>query len=285
MGDEPVPPRKSKARDGQLHPDDAIPQLPDGSYLIELDPHAIKPNPKQPRREFDEEKLLELADSIRRDGVHQPIRVREKNGDYELVSGERRLRATILAERDVIPAVCGQFSDDDLLRLGLIENVQREDLNPIELAHGYQALIKDFDWTQEELGRQLGKKRATVTNVLRLLNLPADVQAQVRTGNVSLGHAKALLAFKSPAKQSAVCRAIVHKGLSVRQVERMSEPKGPKTAAASPKDPHIAEIEDQLRRHYGSRVTIRTTPDHRGKIEIDYYNLDDFERIVRLLKS
>ena len=141
--------------------------LEDGSLLIMINPRELRPNPRQPRQYFDEEGLQELAHSIRNDGLQEPVIVRKSDGEYQIVSGERRVRACILAEFDAIPAICREVSDDDMLRLGLIENIQREDLNAIETARAYRALIDDFDWTQDELATQVGKKRATISNTMR----------------------------------------------------------------------------------------------------------------------
>ncbi len=266
-------------------PDPGPQALADGSRLIELDPQKVLPNPRQPRLQFDEDSLLELAESIRRDGVQEPIIVRERDGQYQLVSGERRVRASILAERATIPAVCRDISDEEMLKLGLIENIQREDLNPIELAKAYEGLLQQFKWTQEELSRQVGKKRATVTNTLRLLNLPADVQRHVMQGDIAMGHARALLALDSPLKQSAACRSIIQDGMSVRQVEKMATPrKTVSTVETKGKDPHVARIEDELRRRFGTRVQLRNSPENKGRIEIEFFNLDDLDRILALLR-
>lgn len=261
--------------------------LADGSLYLLVNPRELRPNPKQPRQYFDEETLQELAESIRIDGLQEPVIVREKDGEYELVSGERRVRASILAELDAIPAVCREVSDDDMLRLGLIENIQREDLNAIETARAYRALIDDFDWTQDELAAQVGKKRATISNTMRLLNLPEDVQQCVAEDGISMGHARALLALDSATKMSNVCRRIMREGLSVRDVEKITSPRsaaqGP--AAAKVKDPHLAAIEDDLRRRLGTKVQLSANADWKGKIEIDFYNLDDLERILEMLRA
>lgn len=264
------------------------PATADGAQLLALDPRDIRPNPQQPRRAFDEESLLELADSIRRDGVQEPVIVRARDGHYELVSGERRVRASVLAELNAIPAVCREVSDSDMLRLGLIENIQRENLNAIELAEAYQELTDTFSWTQEELAAQVGKKRVTITNTLRLLNLPKDVQQQVIQGNISGGHARAILAIESPAAQSRACRQVIAKGLSVRQTEKLaarSKNAVPAAKAQPLKDPNVTAIEDDLRRKLGTQVRLKTNAKHRGKIEIDFFNLEDLERILRMLGS
>lgn len=264
--------------------------VPDsGDRVLELDPHAIKPNPKQPRAHFNEEALQELADSIARDGVVEPIIVRRINGEFQLVSGERRVRASILAGVASVPAIVRNVDDAEMLKFGIIENIQREDLNAIELARAYEMLMREFGWTQEQCAEEVGKKRVTITNTLRLLNLPEDVQQAVIEGAITMGHARALLALPNPKAQSAACNAIVEKGLSVRQVERMTSPSEPKHAprSAAPKNPNIAAIEDDLRKALGTRVSVTTAGKDmsKGKIVIDYYSLDDFDRILDRLKS
>lgn len=267
----------------------AIPQrLEDGSVLLLIDPRAVRPNPKQPRHYFDEDALQELAESIRQDGLHEPVIVRRVNDEFELVSGERRVRASILADRDRIPAVCRDVSDDDMLKLGLIENIQREDLNPIELAKAYKALAEHFEWTQDELAQQVGKKRATVTNTMRLLNLTPEVQDMVVNGALSMGHARALLAAESPARQVALARRVVKEALSVRDTEKLAsrpaaDPADPKPA--KPKDPHVTSVEDELRRRLGTKVQLKANENWKGRIEIDFYDLGELERILGILRS
>ena len=256
-----------------------------GQRLLFLDPRALKPNPKQPRMHFSEEGLEELSQSIRRDGVQEPVIVRKAGDTYELVSGERRVRASVMADLETIPAVCREVSDADMLKLGLIENIQREDLNPIELAHAYKQLIEEFRWTQEELADQVGKKRVTVTNTLRLLNLPDVVQERVADGSITMGHARALLAVESPQKQIAACRKIVSQGLSVRQVEKMASQDGATPTPKASKDPNLTVIEDELRRKLGTKVALKTSGDTKGKIEIEYFDLDELDRLLNLFRS
>jgi ParB family chromosome partitioning protein len=262
------------------------PAEPDGQRILQLDPHGIKPNPKQPRVTFNEEALGELAESIRRDGVFEPIIVRESGAGYELVSGERRVRASIMAGLETVPAICRDVSDADMLKLGLIENIQREDLNAIELAEAYQTLINEFGWTQEDLSLEVGKKRTTVTNTLRLLNLPADVQRAVAEGAISMGHARALLALKSVKDQSAACRLIIERDLSVRQAEKLASPPKARSKRESARNPHVAAIEDDLRASLGTKVTLRSqgADASKGTIEIEYYSLDDLDRILDVLR-
>ena len=262
--------------------------LPDGSVLLLINPSQVKPNPKQPRQHFDENALQELAESIRRDGLQEPVIVRRAGDAFELVSGERRVRASILADLDRIPAVCRDVSDEDMLKLGLIENIQREDLNPIETAKAYKALATHFNWTQDEVAAQVGKKRATVTNTMRLLHLPSEVQDLVVSGQISMGHARALLAVDSASQQVSLARRTVQEGLSVRDVERVTsnarettpEPKTP-----SRKDPHVAEVEDELRRRFSTKVRLTANSAWKGKIEIDFFDLNELERVLKILRG
>lgn len=273
--EEPVPPDVSQR-----------PESGDGDRVLYLDPKTLKPNPKQPRKAFREDALEELAASIKHDGVQEPVIVRQGEDGYELVSGERRVRASVMAGLDKIPAIRRDVSDTDMLKLGLIENIQREDLNPIELAQGFQALIAEFHWTQEQLADEVGKKRVTVTNILRLLNLPADLQQHLVDGHLSMGHARALLSLPSAEAQRAAARKIITLGLSVREAERLAAPAEPKPKkTARPKDPNIAGIEEEFQRILGTKVTIRTRKKNRGSIEIEYYSLDDFDRIMGIVRG
>jgi ParB family chromosome partitioning protein len=268
---------------GQTPPPQA---LPDGTQLLWLDPTELKPNPKQPRQVFNEEALQELSASIKRDGLQEPVIVRKTGDTYELVSGERRARACVMADIRRIPAVCREIGDDELLKLGLIENIQREDLNAIELAEAYQQLLDQFQWTQEQLADEVNKKRATVTNTLRLLNLARPVRNLVAEGALTTGHAKALLGIEEPSAQYRAARKIVDQGLSVRQAEKLAADSKPKPARPPErKDPNIVQLEDDLRRSLGTKVALRTSGPGKGKIEIEYYSLDDLERILGVLKS
>lgn len=264
--------------------------LSDGSRLVFVDPRALHSNPQQPRQTFDEEALEELCASIKRDGIQEPVVVRPAGKGYELVSGERRVRASVMADLETIPAICREVTDKDMLRLGLIENIQREDLNAIELATAYQQLLDEFGWTQEQLADEVGKRRATVTNTLRLLNLPDVVQEMVADGSLSMGHARALLAIESPERQAAAARKVVSEELSVRQAERLAAGSGAKknkTAGkpAKPRDPHLAGLEDDLRRRLGTKVTLKPGAQGRGKIEIEYFDMDELERLLEILRS
>lgn len=279
LGDTPVNLGDLKAAEatGEAQP------LPDGSRLVLLDPREIDPNPKQPRQVFDEESLQELSDSLRRDGMQEPVLVRQHGGRYELIGGERRVRASVMADLERIPAIVRDVEDKDMLKLSLIENVQREDLNAIELAQAYHRLIEEYHWTQEQLSAEVGKKRVTVTNTLRLLNLPKDVQDLVARGELAMGHARALLAIGTPIEQSRAARKIVERGLSVRQAEKMAGPGTAKRAAE--KDPNVASLEDELRRALGTKISVKSQKNHHGRIEIEYYSLDEFDRIVNVLRG
>lgn len=267
-------------------PAPAAPVISDEDRILHLDPREITPNPQQPRKAFKEEALQELAESLRREGVQEPVIVRKRGDNYELVSGERRVRAAVMADLLTVPAVCRDVSDADMLRLGIIENIQREDLNPIELALAYQALINEFRYTQEQLAAEVGKKRVTVTNILRLLNLPPDVQEFVTDGELTMGHARALLALPTPDAQRSVARKIISQGLSVRQTEKLAAPPEPK-AKKTPetKDPNIARLEEEMRIIMGSKVTVRALRGNRGRIEIEYYNLDGLDHILKVMRG
>ncbi len=264
-------------------PSPAVEEEVSGERLLRLDPRELKPNPKQPRTYFAEEALEELAESIRRDGVQEPVIVRRRGNEYELVSGERRVRASIMAGLTQVPAVCREVSDQDMLKLGLIENIQRENLNSIELAKAYQKLQEEFAWTQEQLADEVGKKRATVANTLRLLNLPPDVQERVADESIAMGHARALLALPTAEAMSTACRKVISEGLSVRETEKLAVPKAPRAdkKPAAP-DPNVRDIEDRLRRILGTKVKVQASGS-KGKIEIDYFSLDELDRLLSLL--
>jgi ParB family chromosome partitioning protein len=265
---------------------------PRGEHLVYLDPTTIAPNPKQPRKVFEEEALQELAASIKQDGVFEPVIVRKVGNDYELVSGERRVKASIMADLEKVPAVVREVNDRDMLKLGLIENIQREDLNAIETAEAYEQLLDEFHWTQEELAAQVGKNRATVTNTLRLLNLPQDVRMALSEGKITMGHAKAVLSVPHPAAQSALCRKIIALGLSVRQAEKLASEKDSAVSAIAgtaakplkPIDGNVAMVETKLRQRLGTKVALKPTGKG-GKIEIEYYSGEDLERILDILNG
>ncbi len=263
--------------------------------VAELDVEAVRPNPYQPRKDFDEAALDELAASIRQLGIIQPITVRALGDErYELISGERRLRASRRAGLKRIPAYVREADTEAMLEMAIVENVQREDLNPVEVALGYQRLMEEIGLTQEQVADKVGKNRSTVANTLRLLRLPPRVQASLRDGTLSPGHARTLVGVDDEGALLKLHRAVLDEGLSVREVERraraLREPqperaeKTPAAPALAPRDRlQLEAMEDRLRAHVASQVAIRHRADGGGTLEIAYYSADDLERIVELL--
>ena len=251
---------------------------------IELD--RIRPNPFQPRREFRVEELEELAASIREHGLLQPIAVRQAGEGYEIVAGERRFRACQRLGQPTVPALVRSADDTQMLELALIENIQRQDLNAIEEARAYQAYVQRLDLTQEQAAQRLGKSRSAVANMIRLLDLPTDVQDLVSCGTLSMGHARALLAVPDPEGQRALARRVEGESLSVRDVERLargwSAPKAEPAASSVERSAHLLDLEQRLSDRLGTRVAIRDRSGA-GRITIDYYSAEDLERILELL--
>ena len=246
----------------------------------------IKENPFQPREKFDQKKLDDLISSIKEKGVVQPVIVRDKNGEYELIAGERRLRAVKALGIAEIPVIVRNVSDADALELSLIENIQREELNAIEEAKAFQRLMGEFGFSQEEVARAVGKDRATVANILRLLTLPKRAQEMVSDGDISAGHAKALLSLSGEHAILKLANSIVKKGLSVRETENaVARKKGVSSTAKIPaaKEHKVMFIEEEMQRILGTKVAIKHGK-KRGVVHIEYYSLDDLERIYNLLK-
>ncbi len=251
----------------------------------DIDLDRITPNPEQPRLHIDDARLEGLAASIRENGVLQPILVRPKGDGYELVAGERRVAAAQRAGLLKIPAVVRSVPDERLLELALVENIQREELNPIEEAQAYQRLAEELAITQEQLAARLGKERSTVANALRLLKLPKTVRELVASGQLSPGHARALLAADlPPAEIAKAADLMVRQGWSVRDAERWAKSQPRKTKAAHPRDPNAAAAEDRLRTVMGTKVEIRKgKADGPGHIRIYFYNEEDLIRIYAML--
>lgn len=253
----------------------------------EIDLDLIEPNPHQPRTRFDEARLQELAESISTTGLVQPIVVRRKGEKFEIVAGERRWRAAQIAGLLKVPVHVAEVSDADLLKTALIENIQREDLNPIEEALAYKRLGDESGLTQEQIAAAVGKDRATVANHLRLLRLPDAVRARVAGGELSMGHARALLAVEDPAALTRAADHVITGGLSVRATEalakKLSEPPAPTELAPVPeKDVHTRQAEERLRVVLGTRVTIQRKGKG-GKVEIEFVNEDELIRLYELL--
>lgn len=261
-----------------------------GAYLEEVPVSAITPNPRQPRRIFDDESLTELAASITAVGLLQPVVVRKgPGGSYELIMGERRWRASQMAGVEVIPAIVRETSDVDMLRDALMENLHREQLNPLEEAAAYQQLLDDFSATHDELARKVGRSRPHISNTIRLLNLPPAVQKRVAAGVLSAGHARALLSLDDQAAQEQLAHRIVAEGLSVRAVEEIValgvEPTArmPRTPAARrPVAPRIRDLADHLSDVFETRVKVELGQ-RKGKIVVEFASLEDLERIVRTM--
>ena len=252
---------------------------------LEVAVDRITPSPFQPRRTFDEAKLDELAGSIRNQGIIQPLVVRRKDDGYELIAGERRWRASIKAGLSRVPVVIREASDHEALQLALVENLQREDLNPIEEASGYRRLQEEFHWSQEEMAERVGKSRPAITNSMRLLSLPNEVQQEVAAGNLPAGQARALLGLHTEPLIISASREVIAKGLSTRETEKMVRNLlvGRKRRRAAPLlDADLKSIVEDLQRVLGTRVRLIPKPrTNKGRIEIEYYTLPDLERIIQ----
>ena len=247
----------------------------------------IDPNPVQPRRVFQQDALHQLADSIRQHGIIQPLVVRRSGSRYQLVAGERRWRAAKLAGLTEVPAVVQDISDDRLLEITLIENIQREDLNPIELAIALDRMAHELNINQDEIGRRTGKDRSTISNSIRLLQLPPDLQQLVAERRLSAGHARSLLALTDEEMQRKLAEKIVTQGLSVRQVERLTkqltEPRDPASTEDEALDPNVKAAIEEMERVLSTKVRIVEKSDRRGRIEIEYYSPEDLDRIYTVI--
>ena len=272
---------------------DGIPQPVEILSFIDID--TIRLNPRQPRKSFDQGKLDDLAESVREHGIIEPVIVRPAdNGAYELVAGERRFRAAVQAGLRSIPAVARVLDDRQSLEIAIIENVQREDINALECALAYRKLMDEFGLTQEQVAERVGKSRSTIANTLRLLNLPKSIQDSLDTGEISEGHARAILSIAKIEDQIKVWETVVKEGLSVRDTEKLSRtPKASKTSKTpdvarattchGQTDPHLSDIEDKLRRFLGTKVTIGRQVSGTGKIEIEFYDEEDLSRILDII--
>ncbi len=260
-----------------------------GVAIVDVAEERIVANPFQPRMDFNEEEIKSLAESIKSQGLLQPVVLRKKEDHFEIISGERRVRALRLLGEKRIPAVIKDLiSDTKMLEMALVENVQRENLNEIELAQSYQKLLSDCRLSHEDLSGRIGKSRSAITNTLRLLKLPDDIQDMLRAGRISPGHARALLSLKDEKSQRALAQRIVAQQLSVREIEKMVQPgsAGKKSPAgardAKYMDPETAHQQDLLRYRFGTDVRICMDETYNGKIEIYFYNKEDCNRILSL---
>ncbi|MBX3744622.1 MAG: ParB/RepB/Spo0J family partition protein [Verrucomicrobiae bacterium] len=274
----------------------AVSRVPGEGGVERVPVGRIRPSALQPRRDFPEQSLQELTDSIREQGILQPLVVRQQGEFLELIAGERRWRAAQRAGMAEVPVIVREADDTTALEWMLVENLQREGLNPMEEAQGYGELMERFDLTQEAVATRVGRSRASVANALRLLKLPGDVQGWLRAGRLTAGHAKAILALPPGEPQTRAARRVLDDGLSVRQVEELvalwtakpeSAPSGPAAAPASSgagggRDPHVAAMEDQLRQRLGTRVNLRYRQG-RGQIDIRFANDADLERVLEVM--
>ncbi len=260
-----------------------------GAEPSEVDLDSIVPGPMQPRTHFDEVSLESLAESIRSHGIVQPLLVRRRENGYELIAGERRWRAAKLAGLARVPVVVKEVPDQSLLEIALIENIQRENLNPIEEAQAYKKLIETVGLTQEALASRVGRDRSYITNYLRLLRLPDDLQQLVIEGRLSTGHARTLLGLSDVDRQRRIARQIIDQGLSVRATEQLVhkaiEEKPKPSASAQADDPNVRAAETKLRRALGTQVRIQMSGEGKGKIEISFFNAQDLDRIYNLLSA
>lgn len=257
--------------------------------VVEIPLAQIRANPYQPRKTFNEESIGELAASIREHGVIQPIIVRSVVKGYEIIAGERRYRASQQCGRATIPAVVRKFTDQQVMEIALIENLQREDLNAMEVAHAYQALMNQFSYTQEELSVKVGKSRSHIANFLRLLQLPQEIKDYVSRGTLSMGHARAIVGIKSDKLKKQLAEQTLKNEWSVRELEEAIKnideaPKEKPKQSARKKDPYIGQVEETLRERF--RTTVKIKPGKsKGKIEFAYYSNEDLERLIEMLEG
>ena len=275
---------------GALIPDLVMegPAQDGGARIVDIDISEISPNPYQPRTDFNPDHIEELKQSILEKGIIQPINVRRLGEGYQLIAGERRLRAAREAGMERIPAIVMEVSSpEEMMELSLIENIQRENLNPIEAAKAFRMLIDQCHLTQEDVSQRVGKERSTVANTLRLLKLPPELQDHLAVGDLSMGHARALLGFEDEEAQFKLCGRILKEGLTVRKVEglvKSSSRRIPKRKLAVPSDPTMIFLQETLQRSLGTSVKI-TKRGKVGKIEVAFYNDEDLERLIELFSS
>ncbi|MDD5155418.1 MAG: ParB/RepB/Spo0J family partition protein [Candidatus Omnitrophica bacterium] len=270
---------------GALIPEKEI-SAQEKSFYVKVE--QIKPNPFQPREHFDHQSMEELTQSIREKGIIQPVLVRRRGDYYELIAGERRFRAAKLLNIKEIPVIIRDAEDEDSLELSLIENIQRQDLNPIEEARAYQYLIDKFQITQEKLSEVLGKSRASVVNTLRLLKLPQEIQEEMKKGRISFAHGRTLLELDDQNQQRRLSQEIISKGLSIRELESLVKMHRPKTAKHKIRgithEPYIAVLEEELQHILATKVRISKRK-KRGHINIEFYSQQELERIVHRIRG
>ena len=272
------------ARSGKTAESTAPAEPRDGVLYVSI--HNIKPNPNQPRKTFNKEKISELADSIRENGIIQPIIVSRTGKTFEIISGERRFRAAMEAGLKEVPCLVRKLSDEQKALFAIVENMQREDLNPMEEAEGLDRMITEYGLTQDQVAKSVGKSRPYVANSLRLLKLPEYIKNYVATGALTPGHARALINMKDAKARHDLAEQAKNGGLTVRETEKLAGQvkKGRKAVVRPPKDPNLAKVEDDLKEILGTRVTVKTGK-RKGKIEIEFFSVEERERLIELLWS
>jgi ParB family chromosome partitioning protein len=286
-------PRKRKKRALGKGLDALIPDIDSAETrereYFQCDVNLIQPNRYQPRRRFSDDELTELSDSIKTQGIIQPLLVRKHGSGYELVAGERRLRAAKKAGLKQVPVIIKTVTDEKLLEISIVENIQREDLNPIEKAEAYHLLISKFNLTQERAALRVGQSRSAVANFLRLRQLPDQIKQGIIKGTLSMGHARALLGCETPAQQNTAWRTVVSKELSVRKTENLikrlkTKQKRSESITPRPEEIYFSDLADELSRRFGTKVQIHRRGE-KGKVEIEFYNSRDLDRLITLLRS
>lgn len=262
-------------------------EAPGGERVFHVPIDTIEANPQQPRKSFDDERLRELSESIREDGILQPVVVRRRGDRYQLILGERRLQAAHLAGVPTIPVIVKNVEEVDALRLALVENIQRENLNAVEVAEAYRILVGTYGLSQAELARLVGRDRSSVANTLRLLNLPEGVRTMIRESALSEGHARALLGLPTQKEQLAMARRVVEQGMTVRQTEAATglvrERRSHAPSSRPPRPPHLVDLERAFSSCLGTKVAITEKRGGRGTIAIEFYSHEDFERLAEAM--
>ena len=279
---DPVHEEEKQGKNNRKKAEDAA-----GDSVQYINIHDIMPNANQPRKTFSEEKIEELAKSIKEHGIIQPIVVRRKDKSYEIVAGERRWRAARKAELIQVPCLIRDLSDEQNMLIAIIENMQREDLNPVEEAEGLNQMIVTFGMTQEQISKSVGKSRPYIANSLRLLKLPDYVKEEMSEGRISAAHGRTLIPVEDEKLRKALCERIIKEGLSVRETERLVSEQGKtkrKRPAAKVKNPDVARVEEELKETLGTRVTINQNG-KKGRIEIEFFSRDELDRLIELLKT
>jgi ParB family chromosome partitioning protein len=254
--------------------------------FFQCDIDVIRPNPYQPRRKFAEEELAALSNSIKEQGILQPLLVRRNSNGYELIAGERRLRASKMAGLSQVPVVVREITDTELLEASIVENIQREDLNPMEEAEAYQRLMDEFKMTQQQVAHRVSKSRSAVANFLRLCQLPRPIKESLMENVLSMGHARALLGMENAALQTKIWQTVISKGLSVRQTEALVKKlkSRPREKSPKPNESYFQTVAEDLSRRFGTKVNIKKNGE-KGKVEIEFYSNDDLDRLFELLQA